>query len=180
MELQMDELEILALKSLKEISGAGLHDCKRALNQYAGDRAKALLELIGENKNKMLELIRETPPSWVLEALAGSKFDEVIFAVSNHPSTPKTIAEKATSETVEFSNRQEISHMNIEIFQLRQQINKIQRQVNEIQRAYNALASKLAARDKEIFEELGRLSKNVNAKSYNTSYHVTFFETGEF
>jgi len=169
----MDEMQSQDLRSLKEVTGAGLSDCKQVLDQCGGDKAKALLEILRENKSRMLELAEDgRAPLWVLEALAESKIEEVVFALSKNRSTPKTIQENADSETMAFSNKKNISDHDRQIAELR-------REVVQIKKAYNSLLKSLESRDKELFEILGKINKNVNQRSSTSASYITF-SLGEF
>ncbi len=169
----MEETEIQTLQSLKEVSGLGISECKSALTQSGGDRAKALRDLLGDNKNKMLELAQEerTPP-WALEALAACKYEEVVFAVSKNRSTPKPTKENAYSETTAYSNKQNISDHERQIAELR-------REITQIKKAYNSLLQSLEKRDKEITDLLGQINKSVNQSSNRPANYVTF-SLGDF
>jgi len=169
----MGETPYQDLQSLKEVTGAGLSDCNRALNQCGGDKAKALLELLRENKSRMLELAQsERTPLWVLEALANSKIEEVVFALSKNRSTPKTIQGNTELETTAFANKKRISDQDRKIAEL-------QKEVVQIKKAYNSLLKSLESRDKELFEILGKINKNVNQRSSASTSYVTF-SFGEF
>lgn len=169
----MDEMQSQDLRSLKEVTGAGLSDCKQVLNQCGGDKAKALLEILRENKSRMIELAEDgRAPLWVLEALAESKIEEVVFALSKNRSTPKTIKENAASETMTFSNKKNISDHDRQIAELR-------KEVVQIKKAYNSLLESLESRDKELFEILGKINKNINQRSSTSASYITF-SLGEF
>ena len=58
------------------------------------------------------------------------------------------------SETMAFSNKKNISDHDRQIAELR-------REVVQIKKAYNSLLKSLESRDKELFEILGKINKNV-------------------
>ena len=71
-----------------------------------------------------------------------------------------------------FSNKKNISDHDRQIAELR-------KEVVQIKKAYNSLLESLESRDKELFEILGKINKNVNQRSSTSASYITF-SLGEF
>ena len=164
----MSTNDIESIQALKDVTGAGVADCKKALIDCAGDISRALLEILKGNTEKMLQLSKsERTPSWVLETLAQSKVDEVVFHVSKNSATPKTTKNEAKQESTTYSNTQNVADHDRQIAELR-------REVAQIRKAYNSLLLSLEKRDKEVLDLLQELNKNVNQQSRRPANYVSF------
>ena len=169
----MSSIEIQSLQALKEVSGVGVSECKKALTDCGGDMSRALLELLKDQPSKMLQLAQnQRTPVWVLETLAQSKIEEIVFAVSKNSATPKTTKATANQETTVYSSAQNVAAHDRQIAELR-------REISQIKKAYNSLLHSLESRDKELFELLEVLNKNVNQRSTRPANYITF-SLGEF
>lgn len=164
--------EIQQIQILKDVTGIGIADCKRALSECNGDISLALRQLLKPHREKMLELAEdERTPTWVLESLALSKIDEVVYLVSKNPTTPKGIKNEAKQESTTYSNIQNVADHDRQIAELR-------REIMQIKKAYNSLLQSLESRDKEIYDLLREVNKNLNRSSRPANY-VTF-SLGDF
>jgi translation elongation factor EF-Ts len=169
----MSETQMQDLQALKDITSAGVLECKKALTECEGDKSRALLELLKDDRQKMLKLAQnEFTAAWILESLAKSNIEEVVFAVSKNPSTPKATKATANQDSTAYSNKQNVADHDRQIAELR-------REINQIKKAYNSLLVSLESRDKEFFELLQTINKNANHRSISSASYVSF-TIGEF
>lgn len=169
----MSETQMQDLQALKDITSAGVLECKKALTECEGDKSRALLELLKDDRQKMLKLAQnEFTAAWILESLAKSNIEEVVFAVSKNPSTPKATKATANQESTAFSNKISAADHDRQIAELR-------REINQIKKAYNSLLVSLESRDKEVFELLQTINKNASHRSISSTSYVSF-TIGEF
>ena len=165
----MSEAQMQDLQELRDITGAGVLECKKALTECEGDKSRALIELLRDDRHKMLKLAQnEFTAAWILESLAKTNIEEVVFAVSKNPSTPKVTKTTANQDSTSYSNKQDIADHNRQIAELR-------REIIQIKKAYNSLMVSLENRDKEVFELLEIINKSASQRtSRTTSSYVTF------
>jgi translation elongation factor EF-Ts len=169
----MSETQMQDLQALKDITSAGVLECKKALTECEGDKSRALLELLKDDRQKMLKLAQnEFTAAWILESLAKSNVEEVVFAVSKNPSTPKATKATANQDSTTYSNKQNVADHDRQIAELR-------REITQIKKAYNSLLISLESRDKEISELLEAINKNSSQRTSRTTSYVTF-SIGEF
>ena len=112
--MTMSEVQMQDVKALKNFTGAGVLECKKALTDCEEDKSRALLELLKDDRQKMLKLAQNqfTEP-WILESLAKSNIEEVVFAVSKNPSTPKATKATANQDSTAYSNKQNVQSFKI-------------------------------------------------------------------
>jgi Tfp pilus assembly protein PilO len=121
----------------------------------------------------MLKLAQnEFTAAWILESLAKSNIEEVVFAVSKNPSTPNATKATANQESTAFSNKISAADHDRQIAELR-------REINQIKKAYNSLLVSLESRDKEVFELLQTINKTASHRSISSASYVSF-TIGEF
>jgi chromosome segregation ATPase len=169
----MSETQMQDLQALKDITSAGVLECKKALTECEGDKSRALLELLKDDRQKMLKLAQnEFTATWILESLAKSNIEEVVFAVSKNPSTPKATKATANQDSTAYSNKQNVADHDRQIAELR-------REITQIKKAYNSLLISLESRDKEISELLEAINKNSSQRTSRSTSYVTF-SIGEF
>jgi chromosome segregation ATPase len=121
----------------------------------------------------MLKLAQnEFTATWILESLAKSNIEEVVFAVSKNPSTPKATKAAANQDSTAYSNKQNVADHDRQIAELR-------REITQIKKAYNSLLISLESRDKEISELLEAINKNSSQRTSRSTSYVTF-SIGEF
>jgi hypothetical protein len=169
----MSEAQMQDLQALKDITGAGVMECKKALTECEGDKGKALLELLRDDRQRMLRLAQnEFTEVWILESLAKSNFEEVVFALSKNPSTPKATKATANQDSTAYSNKQNVADHDRQIAELR-------REISQIKKAYNSLLLSLENRDSEICALIETLNKNSTQRTSRTTSYVTF-SIGEF
>jgi chromosome segregation ATPase len=169
----MSEVQMQDLQALKDITGAGVLECKKALTDCEGDKSRALLELLKDDRQKMLKLAQnEFTAPWILESLAKSNIEEVVFAVSKNPSTPKATKATANQDSTAYLNMQNVADHDRQIAELR-------REITQIKKAYNSLLISLERGDKEISELLEAINKNSSQRTTRTTSYVTF-SIGEF
>jgi translation elongation factor EF-Ts len=164
----MSEVQMQDIQALKDITSAGVLECKKALIDCEGDKSKALLELLKDDRQKQLKLAQsERTSTWILESLAKSNIEEVVYALSKNPSTPKATKATANQESTAYSNKQSAADHDRQIAELR-------REINQIKKAYNALLISLENRDKEVFELLQTINKNVSHRSTSPASYINF------
>jgi hypothetical protein len=169
----MSELQMQDLQALKDITGVGVLECKKKLIECEDDKSRALLELLKDDRHKMIKLAQsELTPTWILESLAKSSIEEVVFAISKNRSTPNATKATANEESTAFSNKQSAAVQDRQIAELR-------REINQIKKAYNSLLISLESRDKEVFELLQTINKNVSHRTSRSTSYVSF-TIGEF
>ena len=164
--IKVEAMSTSDIQKLKELTGYGIIECKNAFSECNGDLSQALRVLLKDSHEKMLELAKdERTPDWVLESLALSTSEEVVYLVSKNPSTPISTKKEAKQDTLNYSNAHKVTDINIQIVELRKEITLIKK-------AYNSLLQTLENRDKEFYELLGQMNKNINTRTYRSANYT--------